>query len=175
MEKIFHRVNVIFLLTDFTPGGVVTGDTVSQNGPNLIALKISTCFHSVFCAHKRVFGARKVFIMVGQFGAAGSISNCVQILAKALSCLATFPKKTQAFQQKRPKCSHCIQIAFSIFSCHQVIPWKRKYQKIYQSTKMASCSQGFTCLKVNILRVFSKWSCPVFVIVLWSVRQMSPH
>ena len=45
--------------------------------------------------------------MLGQFGAAaGSISNnCVQILAKALSCLATFPKNTAVFRQKIPKFS----------------------------------------------------------------------
>ena len=45
--------------------------------------------------------------MLGQFGAAaGSISNNrVQILAKALSCLATFPKNTAVFRQKIPKFS----------------------------------------------------------------------
>ena len=41
-ENLRLRVNVIFLLTDFTPGGLVTEYTVSQNSPNRIALKIST-------------------------------------------------------------------------------------------------------------------------------------
>ena len=41
VKKILGRVNVIFLLTDFTPGGLVTEYTVSQNSPNPIALKIS--------------------------------------------------------------------------------------------------------------------------------------
>ena len=44
VKKILGRVNVIFLLTDFTPGGLVTEYTVSQNSPNPIALKISTFY-----------------------------------------------------------------------------------------------------------------------------------
>ena len=39
-ENFQQHVNVIFLLTDFTLGGLVTEYTVSQSGPNRIALKI---------------------------------------------------------------------------------------------------------------------------------------
>ena len=55
VKKILGRVNVIFLLTDFTPGGLVTEYTVSQNSPNPIALKIFTFYSWAILGGKKGF------------------------------------------------------------------------------------------------------------------------
>ena len=127
--------------------------------------------------------------MLGQFGAAaGSISNNrVQILAKALSCLATFPKNTAVFRQKIPtfskalNCSEhlldaCRKQTLQMFSldCKVTVPcWVialncQKWHHFHKGSHCELCK----CEWSRVSR-FTLWWCFLNLIVFWSLWVMS--
>ena len=105
------------MLTDFTPGGLVTEYTVSQNSPNRIALKISTFLfwpkvHT--CAHQ-VFGvfyhARPVWLRV-------QLAAVCKFWQRLCYAWLPFLKRRQHFNRKY-KNSHFFKKAFKVIkSCH---------------------------------------------------------
>ena len=164
------------MLTDFTPGGLVTEYTVSQNSLNRIALKISTflfcpksCTPSSWAAEV-FYHARPVWLQ---------LATVCKFWQRLYHAWLPFLKGRQHLnQQKIITFSHCIQklqTEFSdvINSCHGTANLKslKSIGRIWPNVHKGS-QVKLKSLKVRSFRIFSKWSylLIVFVIKFWSVR-----